>query len=198
MNISIITLSKGVEKGLNFEQIITLLIKEDGITYLFDKYEFQEQGLFLLGYLDAKGEITLKGKEFLKSIADKNELVSNKKDNWYEELHKKLENELVTLTKRKQKVIGGKYSFLCNSKDLEYKLSKTIKKYKLEDKVKVEKLLLKHIFNCYKANWEFAKLIEYYIEKSGISQLATDYSNFQEKEAEVKQDIEPKEIKNLF
>lgn len=176
---------KIVEKNIDFNTYYYLWMVKDGSTYLTDRnkvFDEIKEKLLLLGYLTNNNELTQKGIKLLEEIEGVKEVSNKKIDNKYELLHKKLENELIVLTKKKQKVINGKHSFLCNAKDLEYKLSKAIKKYKLEDNIKIEKLLLRHIFNCHKANWEFSKLIEYYIEKNNISQLASDYFNFDEKE----------------
>jgi len=189
MQIPIENIAKAVEKGLTIEEYIVLKVSEDGCSYLFKPDYPSLQTLSNLvsnGYFNHKKEITSKGKALLQEIEGVKEEVSKKVDNKYEELHKKLQNKLIELTGSKQKTLNKKYSFLCNSQDLASKLSKVIKKYKLNNWNKVESLLLQHIINSYKANWEYVLLIEYYIEKNNSSKLATDYEGFEEKEVEIK------------
>jgi hypothetical protein len=169
--------------NVDFSMFALLYIAKDQSSYLFpnlDYKELKEQGL-----VDFECKITKKGEEILNKCLKKDEKVSNKIDK-YQELHKKLQNKLIELTGSKQKTLNKKYSFLCNSQDLASKLSKVIKKYKLDNWDKIENLLLQHIINSYKANWEYVLLIEYYIEKNNSSKLATDYENFEAKKIETK------------
>lgn len=169
--------------NVDFNMFALLYIAKDQSNYLFsnlDYKELKEQGL-----VDFECKITKKGEEILNKCLKEDEKVSNKIDK-YQELHKKLQNKLIELTGSKQKTLNKKYSFLCNSQDLAFKLSKVIKKYKLNDWNKIESLLLQHIYNSYKANWEYVLLIEYYIEKNNSSKLATDYENFEAKKIETK------------
>ena len=157
------------------------------IEYLFPTGIFLTSELSLAnkGYiLHFEDTITPKG---IKLIEEINGVVSSKIDNKYELLHKKLQTELLTLTQKRQKNLQGKYPFLPNSKDLATRLSKIIKKYKLDDWNRVEKLLIDYIYTCHKANFEYVQTIEYYIEKLGSSKLATDYFN-----DDVKEEIEIK------
>lgn len=196
MKIDITELSKVASKFITVEQYIVLKIIEDGCLYLFPNNLFAATivGLKSSGYIYSETQLTPKGKELLKEISENK--VSKKVDNFYTILHKKLQTELTTLTGKNQKMINGKYPFLCNAVDLEYKLSKVIKKYKLEDKNKIEKLLLRYVYNCYKANFEMVQLIEYYIDKNNFSKLATDYDNYTEKEEVKKEEL--KNTKDLF
>lgn len=181
MKIDILELTKAIKQNLTISEYIYLSVIQDGCMYLFDSQQFKEEeiSLKLGGWIYTNPlSLTPKGKELFK--------VSNKVDNFYVELHKKLQNKLIELTGSKQKTLNKKYSFLCNSQDLASKLSKVIKKYKLNNWNKVESLLLQHIINSYKANWEYVLLIEYYIEKNNSSKLATDYEGFEEKEVEIK------------
>ena len=104
-------------------------------------------------------------------------------------LHEKLQNKLLVLTGKKQKVLQGKYSFLLNKQDLQAKLLKVSKKYKLNDWDKIEKLLLHYIDKCNEANWQFVNLIEYYIEKNNSSRLVNDYHSFEEDKMEIKNEF---------
>ena len=132
--------------------------------------------LIAKGLLFTTGKLTPKGIEVL-SVVDSN--VSSKVDN-YEELHKKLQDRLVNLTGKKQVKANGSYTFLCNAIDLKSKLSKVIRKYKLNDFEKVTKLLLLHIDKSHRQKFDKVMLIQYYIEKNGVSTLASDYESFKE------------------
>lgn len=187
MNIPIESIAKAVSKGLTIEEYIVLCITNDGCSYLFNQDYPSLQSISNLvanGYFNSKEEITEKGIKFLEETGG---VMSNKIDNKYELLHKKLQTELLTLTQKRQKNLQGKYPFLPNSKDLATRLSKIIKKYKLDDWNRVEKLLIDYIYTCHKANWEYVQTIEYHIEKLGSSKLATDYFN-----DDVKEEIEIK------
>lgn len=185
--------------GFNLESYCILKIADkynifdykDKIENLLAKVEILKKQGFLTK--DIIPELTNKSTKLINEVE---KVVNTKYD--FEKLHKKLQDKLVELTGKKQVVIDKKYSFLLNFKDLETKLLKITKKYKLKDWNKIELLLLNYIDYCNKANWKYIKLLEYYIEKSGISQLATDYYNDRVEEKEIKQDLQPKDIKNLF
>ena len=185
-------LQKIYKEGIDFSSFFKLVIAQKGGVYLFPSLDFTPEKLE--GYLTFDLQLTKKGEDLLNKING----VSTKIDtNFYKELHKKLQNELFTLTGKKQKVIGGKYSFLCNSFDLENRLSKVVKKYNLEDLNKIEKLLIKYIYNCYKADFKMTPLIEYYIIKDNSSKLVTDYFNFEEKK-EIQKEKKLIDTKDLF
>lgn len=191
MKIDITQIAKAVEKGLKIEEYICLKVLEDGCSYLFPNNYFHVN----MEYCDAKGNLTLKSKQLLAEIGG--DKVPSKVDNKYEILHKKLQQELISLTNKKQKLLQGKYQFLPNEKDLSTRLAKIIKKYKLDDWERVEKLLIDYIYKCHKANFEYTQTIEYYIEKLNSSKLATDYFNDDVKE-EIKQKEELTDTKDLF
>ena len=177
--------SKALEKGLNPSKFLFLLVKQDGAEYLCNDFlsDEEETDLLLNGYIYSNLQLTPKAIELLKEIHGD---LSSKIDNKWEILHKKLQDELIRLTNKKQAKANGGYTFLCNEVDLRNKLSKCITKYKLKDWEKIEKLLILHINKAYKQNFDKVMLIAYYIEKNGTSTLASDYDNFEEKE-EVKQ-----------
>lgn len=197
MNIPIESVAKAVNKGVDIKTFIQMKCIEDGCLYLFQNNDCF--GLSNPFYIQ-NDKLTIKGKQVLVEIEGVKEVYS-KIDNKYELLHKKLQTELTTLTNKKQKNLQGKYPFLPNSKDLATRLSKIIKKYKLDDWNRVEKLLIDYIYTCHKANFQFTPTLEYYIEKNSSSKLVTDYENFEEKETEKKlekEELQPKEIKDLF
>lgn len=114
----------------------------------------------------------------------------------YAELHKKLQDILLREKKVKQIKIQEKYSFLCNFYDLESKLKKVILKYGITDMDKVEKVLIRYVEECCKKNFSYVQLVEYYIEKSGVSKFYSDYENFEEKIEIPKTKID--DVKKLF
>lgn len=114
-------------------------------------------------------------------------------------LHKELQDILVEHTGKKQKVIDRKYSFLCNATDLSAKLNKVVKKYKIEDINKLHKVLKEYVRTCCKNDFYRVKLVEYYIMKDNVSQLYTDYENYESAtEQEVKTVPELTKVNNLF
>lgn len=176
MKIDICEVAKATEKGLTIEDYIILLIKNDGCDYLFPNYSLNSNQLLLNNY-EGKNGITEKGKAILKEIEGN---VSKKVDSKYTLLHKTLQDELVRLTSKKQAKANGEYTFLCNEIDLHNKLSKCMTKYKLKDWEKIEKLLILHVNKAYKQNFNKVLLVQYYIEKNGMSTLASDYENYSE------------------
>lgn len=173
-NIEILTyiILKDVESEKNdyvvdpdFQDYIKLLVKDD--------------------LLSSNSKLTVKSKELLAALT----VPDNKYVDFYEFLHKRLVERLIKLTGKKQIKLQGKYSFMPNVKDLTLKLQKVIKKYNIEDYQKIEKVLLKYIDLCYRANFDKVMLIEYYIMKDNSSKFATDYEDFDENEdSELKTD----------
>jgi len=170
---------KKISEITTFDVFIRLYILSKGGSYMFPSLSWDD--LKLGGYCNFQLELTKKGRELLESVQPSKKIDTN----FYKELHKKLQNELFILTGKKQKVIGGKYSFLCNAFDLEHKLSRLIKKHQITDLKRIEKLLLKYIHTCYKADFKMVQLLEYYIEKSGTSKLMTDFESFEEKDLDI-------------
>ena len=123
-------------------------------------------------YISDNNKLTLKGKELLDQL--QKEVVST---DFYSSLHKNLQEKMISLTGKKQKMLQGKYAFIPNEKDLKLRLQKVIKEYQLTDLQKVEKVLLLYIEKCNKARFEYTPTIEYYILKEKSSRLATDYLN---------------------
>lgn len=153
-----------------------------------------EVNLLMQGYIDSNGKIIKKGFDLLSKIEDNNTNIPTR--NKFHLLHEKLQGELIKLTGKKQKKANGNYSFLCNAQDLETRLIKVIKKYGLTNWSKIENLLLKHIQESNKRNFEKVMLIEYYIFKDNSSKLATDYELIEEKEQKIEEKLV--ETKNLF
>lgn len=128
--------------------------------------------LKLDGYISDNNKLTLKSKELLDQL-QKEEVSTD----FYSSLHKNLQEKMISVTGKKQKMLQGKYAFIPNEKDLKLRLQKVIKEYQLNDIQKVEKVLLLYIEKCNKARFEYTPTIEYYILKDKSSRLATDYLN---------------------
>ena len=128
-------------------------------------------------YISDNNKLTLKGKELLDQL-QKEEINTD----FYSNLHNNLQQKMISLTGKKQKMLQGKYAFLLNEKDLKLRLQKVIKEYQLNDLQKVEKVLLLYVKKCVKARFEYTPTIEYYIWKDKSSRLATDYENYNEED----------------
>jgi len=182
MKINVEELSKAVNKFITVEQYIVLKIIEDGCLYLFPNNLFAATivGLKSSGYIYSETQLTPKGKELLKEISG--EKMSKKVDTGINQLYIACQEELQKLVGKKQKTskINGKsYSFLPNFVDFQDKIEKSCKKYQLNDKEQLKKVLLQYINKCHKEdNW--FPILEYYIMKDGHSKLATDYVSFEE------------------
>ena len=182
-----------IEKSCKIQSFIRLWIIEnhpENKSILAD----EDTDLLVGGFLNTNFTVNKKGKELL-------EIVSNKIDisNKWHDLHKELQAELQRLTGKKQIQANGGYSFLCNEQDLQHKLGRAITKYKLKDWEKIKKLLLLHIKKSHKQNFQKVFLVQYYIEKNGMSALASDYESMEEIAKTNEKVVEEiKDIKNLF
>ena len=128
-------------------------------------------------YISDNNKLTLKGKELLDQL-QKEEVSTD----FYSSLHKNLQEKMISLTGKKQKMLQGKYAFIPNPKDLKLRLQKVIKEYQLNDLQKVEKVLLLYVEKCNRAKFEYTPTLEYYVWKDKSSRLATDYENYNEEE----------------
>ena len=128
--------------------------------------------LKLSEFVSDNNKLTLLGKELLDQL-QKEEVNTD----FYSNLYKNLQQKMISLTGKKQKLLQGKYAFLPNEKDLKLRLQKVIKEYQLSDLQKIEKVLLLYVEKCNKARFEYTPTIEYYILKDKSSRLATDYLN---------------------
>lgn len=181
------------EKNVSLTRYILLKIIEDCSLNLFnDVYLKELVNLKLEGYVYSENTLTPKAKKLLEELQGKSKKAS------FEELHSKLQNEMLALTGKKQYMVQKKYSFIPNITDLTTKLRQVIVKYKLKDLDKIESLLINHIRKGVKEKFQYIPLILYYISKDGNSSLASDYFNEDSLEQETKVNIEPQEIKSLF
>ncbi len=170
---------KIIEKGLNCNQYITLvLLKNNEIDLAGKTYEGLE--MIINGWLNISHSLTPKATKFLEEMEGKQEEI--KSYNYYQVLYNTLQAKMTELTGKKQKLLQGKYYFMPSYIDFQSKLSKVVKKYKLSDWNKVEKVLISYICRANKARFEMMPLLGYYIEKNGNSQLASEYENFVEGE----------------
>ena len=128
-------------------------------------------------YISDNNKLTLKGKELLDQL-QKEETNTD----FYSHLHKNLQERMISLTGKKQKMLQGKYAFIPNPKDLKLRLQKVNKEYQLNDLQKVEKVLLLYVEKCNRAKFEYTPTLEYYVWKDKSSRLATDYENYNEEE----------------
>lgn len=187
MKIDITELSKAINKGLTIEEYVYLRIKEDGCEYVFNgNIPVKKEMLILNSLIYPEGNLTPKGKELLKEISG--EKIFKKVDIGINQLYIACQEELQKLVGKKQKTskINGKsYSFLPNFVDFQDKIEKSCKKYQLNDREQLKKVLLQYINKCHKENNWFP-ILEYYIMKDNRSKLATDYVSFEEIE-EIKQ-----------
>ena len=171
-------IAKILERGLDINGYISLALLKSGSELKIDG--FTTTGLTVLGYLHTDFKtLTIKGNKLLEELEGKSKPI---KELALQDMYYRILEEFVRLTGKKQIVIDGKYSFLCNAVDFEEKLNRVIKKYKLLDVNKIEKVLINYINRAKRANFVKMTLLKYYIEKNGESILATDYSNFDEKE----------------
>lgn len=199
MKIDITEFAKCAEKNYRFDSYIALKVAEDGSNYLFPNNYFTEiyNNLKASGYIYSETQLTPKGKELLKEISGNK--MSKKVDIGINQLYITCQEELQKLVGKKQKTskINGKsYSFLPNFIDFQDRIEKSCKKYQLNDKEQLKKVLLQYINKCHKENNWFP-ILEYYIIKDNKSKLATDYVSFEEIE-EIKPKEELKNTKDLF
>lgn len=147
-------------------------IEDDGTSdsngNLFGHFTFLKQN----EYISDNNKLTVKGKELLNEL-QKEEVNTD----FYSNLYKNLQQKMISVTGKKQKILQGKYAFLPNEKDLKLRLQKVIKEYQLNDLQKVEKVLLLYVEKCNKARFEYTPTLEYYVWKDKSSKLATDYLN---------------------
>lgn len=192
------------EGGLTLDAVLMLLLIEAGNeARYFGEQDVPFAGVLRLrGYVDG-GKITERGKEFLKGIEKERpaavvELRGEVLTLFVRNLHIELQQKLISLTGKKQKMLQGKYAFLCNATDLEKKLRDIFKKYGIQDLMKVRGCLLNYTIRCAKMAWDKVSLIEYYIMKNDVSRLMTDLDTFEDTGGE---DDKPKPLvdpKNMF
>lgn len=108
----------------------------------------------------------------------------------YEDIYNKIKEALIKKCGKPQyqlNIKGNKYPLMCNFQDFRTKLSKVIKKYKLEDIEKITNILIDHI------NKLQSPLLKYFIEKDNNSDLASAYECYVESKPVVNK-IETKDI----
>lgn len=174
--------SQNIEKifkeGLSIDAFTYLLLVRNGEVEKFKPF-FNGLPISLInrGCIDPSGKLTPKGEGILNIIAGKK---VTKKSNNYDTIFVALQEEIERLTGKKQKtdkIHGKSYSFLPNMVDFNDRFHKVVTKYKIDDLVKAEKVLINYINKCNKANNWFP-VLEYYLFKDNQSRFATDYLNF--------------------
>ena len=83
-------------------------------------------------YISNNNKLTVKSKELLDKL-QKEEVNTD----FYSSLYKNLQEKMIFLTGKKQKLLQGKYAFIPNEKDLKLRLQKVIKEYQLNDLQKI-------------------------------------------------------------
>lgn len=174
--------------SLNHLYILEMAYENTDLVSSDVKYSAIIQGLQRKNLLSKEGKITEEGKKLYNSLFENAVEIRVAKLAVDREgigaLHKKLEDKIMELKGRKQMrvdVLGTKYSFLPNERDLIDRLVGVISKYKLTDFDRIEKTLLSYIENCNRRN-SWTPLLQYYIEKNSQSRMVTDYNNLEEKE----------------
>lgn len=158
-----------------------------------NSYNRKFQNLRELGFLALNNKLTLEGKNLIEFEIGKSDFLKKEEtvkekipENYFDNLHTKLQDKLYNLTGKKQNMLQGKYAFLCNKSDLQKRLAKVIKDYKLKDLDKIEKILLNYVTKCVATRFDKVHLIQYFIIKDGNSILATIYENYEEEEIDNK------------
>lgn len=167
---------------LDFIILLNIYYKSEEEFLKDDRFKGHFSYLQQQGYLSLNNKLTIEGKNFVEFEIGIPSYEQKVHSDFYVDLHKKLQDRLIELTGKKQHVVQGKYSFLCNSKDLQKKLSKVITNYALKDLNRVEKVLLNYVSKCVKARFDRVQLIEYFIMKDNVSALVTQYENYEDEE----------------
>lgn len=156
-------------------------IKENTVDDFLKNDKFVSHFTFLkeLELISDNNKLTLKGKQLYDSLN-----IFEESFDFYGQIHKSLQDELLNLTGKKQKMLQNKYGFIPTASDLKLRLQKVIKKYNLEDEKKVKEVLLSYIRRCVKARFEYVQTVGYYIFKDGMSNFAADYENYIETKQE--------------
>ena len=176
-----------LKNQISFDQYIVMESLRQNSSYLYPEIETKLKStydtLLFFGYIhntENNWKLTVKGITLLRSINEsvKKDVKVEKRVNKYEQLFITLQNELAKVNGGKKQVkANGEYYFLPNIIDFEAKLSKVEKKYKLTDFDKIKNTLINHIIRSKKQNWDKVTLLGYFIEKSGVSLLATEYED---------------------
>lgn len=189
--------------GLNLDTLFILRLLEGDKNIRLPERAMASVGILRIkGYFEEGVGLTLKGKELLAKLLD-GQKQENPQENlaalYCTNLHALLQQKLIQLTGKKQRMIGskGQYSFLCNVIDLEKKLRDVFRKYGSLDLEKVQQVLLRHVERSHKAGWDKVYLMEYYIMKDGVSKMVTDLDNLEDTSPDVelsKPLIDPKSM----
>jgi len=185
-----------MELKLTPEIIKNLSIKVDNFVYLWLKYVGEEPNfdksveLMMDGYIYPAGGITKKGKDLVESVVG----VEVKQD-IYEAMLLQIRAEMKKYVGKDQIKGFGNVYFRPTEVELKQSLQRFWKQYpKYTDVDKILKIISNHIQSCAKRG-SFAPAIKYYIIKERskalwVSELASAYDNFEEKEQVLKTTFE--------
>lgn len=178
--------------GIGLDEIYLLLKFEEGMSFYPGTNKGRIDGS--IGLLEIKGFLkdqkpTKKASDLLRKLQIEEVTDIPGKGDALEgitaHIHETLVSKMIELTGKKQKMIQGKYPFLCNAADLTNKLRKVMTKYGIKDVYTIQQTLLKHIERSHKARWEMVMLMEYYILKNDTSKMVTDIESSCEDEKEI-------------
>jgi len=157
------------------DYLILECIKEDNAEKFLKNKKYDEHFNFLrkLELISNNNKLTLKGKQLYNDLN-----IFNESSDFYFKIHKSLQDELLNLTGKKQKMLQGKYGFLPTENDLKLRLQKVIKKYNLTDEKKIKEVLISYVRRCVKEKFGYVQTIGYYILKDDMSNFVTDYENY--------------------
>lgn len=187
-------IKKIIDSTLSFNEYFCLKIIQNNAIYHYNKFEqkFRNniEDLIISQYLfiDNGYKLTKKA-EFQLKLIDCSVKIEEKveKDNKYERLYLSLQKHLQRWQNKKQiRGFGGVY-FMPTLVELEEFLLRFWKKYpKYTDMSKIEKILCKHIEDCYRKG-QYSPAIKYFIGKTTndgfVSQLANAYEEFKESDS---------------
>lgn len=198
------------EKGLTFNALFLLMLlhsAEQGENMPWNTKDPSFAGdtglLKMKGYIDKEGKLTPTAHSLLTDVPEAKittpvGLRTDVFRMFVENLHVELQQKLIQLTGKKQKLLQGKYYFLCNAKDLEKKLRDVWTKYGGFDQMKMRNTLLKYVERCHKVGFDKVNLIEYYVMKNDMSRLITDMENSDDTSPDVEAPAPLADPKNLF
>lgn len=185
-------LEKVMEKGFDLNVIALLYMCKGGESIVSGNDKIKA----LVGLMERKGlviegKITATGEELLKCIEGEGEIVKEKeKTQGLEELYDKVVKRVKELTGKEQirtDIFGKTYSYIPNRYDFVNRLKKVVNKYSLTNMTILEETIIRNIEKCHKTK-KWYPLLVYYFVKDDISQLSSDYFNWEDiKNEEVKE-----------
>lgn len=203
-----------VEDNKELKELLSDMFNND-VNHTWKKFDVEEETLTAQKIIDMNTDLKIK-KDWLQSkiknasilsklayedvLANSTEIIVpstnsleakelDKFDNIFKKLQDKVKEKCGKANYQVVYTGGNQYPLMCNLVDFKSKLSKVIKKYKLDDVSKIEKILMDHISNLRPG----MQLLKYFIEKDNMSTLAGIYENYEEKQ-EVITKIDTKKV----